>query len=194
MLFSYCWEHTEHWRIDALKLWCWRRFSRVLWTIRRSNQSILKESESHSVVSDSLRPHGLYSPWNSPGQNTGVFSSFPSPGDLPNSWIEPRSPTLQADSFNSWATIGRCWCWSWSSKTLATWCEELTHWRRPWCWEILKAGGERDDRGWDGRMAPLTQRRWVWVNSGRWWRRGKPSMLQSMGLQNQTQLSNWCSK
>ena len=42
------------------------------------------------------------------------------------------------------------WCWSWSSNTLATWCEELTHWRRPWCWERLKARRERDDRGWDG--------------------------------------------
>ena len=41
-------------------------------------------------------------------------------------------------------------CWSWSSNTLATWWEELTHWRRPWCWEILKAGWEGDDRGWDG--------------------------------------------
>ena len=44
------------------------------------------------------------------------------------------------------------WCWSWNSNTLATWCEELTHWKRPWCWEILKAGGEGDGRdemvGW----------------------------------------------
>ena len=51
------------------------------------------------VVSDSLRPHGLYSPWNSPSQNTGVGRlSLPSPGDLPNPGIEPRSPALQADS------------------------------------------------------------------------------------------------
>ena len=33
---------------------------------------------------------------------------------------------------------------------LSTWCKELTHWKRPWCWERLKAGGQRDDRGWDG--------------------------------------------
>ena len=38
------------------------------------------------------------------------------------------------------------WCWSWSSNTLTTWCEELTHWKRPWCWARLKAGGEGDDR------------------------------------------------
>ena len=53
---------------------------------------------SCSVVSNSLRLHGLYSPWNSLGQNTGVDSQFPSPLDLPNPGIEPRSPSLQADS------------------------------------------------------------------------------------------------
>ena len=53
------------------------------------------------------------------------------------------------------------WCWSWNSNTLATSCEELTHWKRPWCWERLKAGGEGDDRGWDGWMASLTL--WIWV-------------------------------
>ena len=59
----------------------------------------VSESESHSVMPDSLRPHGLYSPWNSPGQNIGVGSqSSLSPGDLPNSGNKPRSSTLQADS------------------------------------------------------------------------------------------------
>ena len=53
--------------------------------------------------------------------------------------------------------------------TLATWCKELIHWKRPWCWERLKAGGEGDDRGWDGWMASSTQWTWVWVNSGSWW-------------------------
>ena len=48
------------------------------------------------------------------------------------------------------------WCWSWSSNTLATWCKELTHLKRPWCWERLKAGGEGDNRGWDGWMASMT--------------------------------------
>ena len=52
-----------------------------------------------------------------------------------------------------------------SSNTLATWCKELTHLKRPWCWERLKAGGEGDDRGWDGWMASPTQWTWVWVNS-----------------------------
>ena len=55
-------------------------------------------SESRPVVSDSLRPHGLYSPWNSPGQNTGVSSLSLLQGDLPDPGIEPGSPALEADS------------------------------------------------------------------------------------------------
>ena len=60
------------------------------------------------------------------------------------------------------------WCWSWNSSTLATSCEELTHWKRLWCWKGLGAGGEGDDRGWDGWMASLTRWTWVWVNSRSW--------------------------
>ena len=67
--------------------------------------------------------------------------------------------------------------------TLATWCEEPTHLKRPWCWERLGAGGEGYDRGWDGWMASLTQWTWVWVNSGSWWCTGRPGVLQSMGSQ-----------
>ena len=59
------------------------------------------------------------------------------------------------------------WCWSWNSNTLATWYEELTHWKRPWCWERLKVGVEGDDRGWDGWMASLSQWTQVWADSGR---------------------------
>ena len=69
------------------------------------------------------------------------------------------------------------WCWSWSSNTLATWCEQPSHWNRPWCWERLKAGREGGDRGWDVRMASPTWWTWVWASSGRWWRTGKPGML-----------------
>ena len=75
------------------------------------------------------------------------------------------------------------WCRSWNSNTLATWCEELTHWKRPWCWERLKVGGEGDDRGWDGWMASPTRWTWVGVNSGNWWWTGRPGVLQSMGSQ-----------
>ena len=118
---------AEHGRIHAFKLQYWRRFLRVPWTVRRSNESILKE------INPSLH------------------------------WKDG--------------------CWSWSFSTLATWCEELTHWKRPWCWERLKAGGEGDDRGWDGWMASWTQWTWVWVSSGSWWWTGKPGMVQSMGSQ-----------
>ena len=58
----------------------------------------------------------------------------------------------------------------------------LTHWKRPWCWERLKAG-EGDDRGRDGWLTSLTQWTWVWANSWRWWRAGKPGVLQSMEFQ-----------
>ena len=72
---------------------------------------------------------------------------------------------------------------NWSSNTLATWCKKQTHWKRPWCWERLKAGGEGDDRGWAGWMASQTRWIWVWASSRSWWWTGRPGMLQSMGLQ-----------
>ena len=67
--------------------------------------------------------------------------------------------------------------------TLATWFKERIHWKRPWCWERLRAERKGDDRGWDGWMASRTQWTWVWVNSGSWRWTGRPGMLQSMGLQ-----------
>ena len=63
------------------------------------------------------------------------------------------------------------------------WCKELTHWKRPWSWERLRAGGEGDDRGWDGWMASLTWWTCVWASPKNWWRAGKPGVLQSMGSQ-----------
>ena len=88
------------------------------------------------------------------------------------------------------------WCWSWNSSTLATWCEQLTHWKRPWFWDGLGAEGEGDDRGWDGWMASPTQWTWVWINSGSWWWTGRPSVLQFMGSQRvghdwATELTDW---
>ena len=74
-------------------------------------------------------------------------------------------------------------CWSWNSSILATWCEELTHMKRPWWWERLRAGGEGDDRGWDGWMASPTQWPWFRASFQSWWWTGKPGMLQSMGWQ-----------
>ena len=74
-----------------------------------------------------------------------------------------------------------------------TWWEELTQLKRPWCWERLKAGGEGDDRGWDGWMASPTQWTWVWVHSGSWWT-GRPGVLRSLGSQrvwDTTERLNW---
>ena len=84
--------------------------------------------------------------------------------------IKPVNPKGDQSSI----FIGRgCW----SSSALANWCEELTHEKRPWCWERLKAGGEGNNRGWDGRMASPTQWTWVWASSGNWWWTGKPGVL-----------------
>ena len=80
----------------------------------------------------------------------------------------------------SWVFIGRTDA---EAETLATSCEEWTHWKRPWCWEGFGAGGEGDDRGWDGWMASPTQWAWVWVNSGSLWWTGRPDVLWFMGSQ-----------
>ena len=75
------------------------------------------------------------------------------------------------------------WYWSWSSNILDTWCKETIYSKRLCCWEKLRARGEGRDRRWGGLMAPLTQWTWVWENSGRYWRTGKPGLLQFMRLQ-----------
>ena len=106
---------------------------------------------------------------------------------------DPISPSLRRSVLGvHW----KDWCWSWNSNTLATWGEELTHLKRPWCWERLKAGGEGDDRGLNGCMASPTRWTWGWVDSGSWWWTGRPGVLQFMGSQRVrhdwvTEL-NWC--
>ena len=115
---------AESWKIDAIELWCWRRFLRVPWTAKRSNQSILEE--------------------------TG-----------PEYSLEGLMLKLKLQYFGH--LMGRT---------------DLLE--KTWCWETLKAGGEGDDRGWDGWMASVTQWTWVWANSGSWWWTGKPDVLQSI--------------
>ena len=90
----------------------------------------------------------------------------------------------------SWNIHWKDWCWS--SKTLATWCEELTLWKRPWCWERLKAGEEGDNRGWDGWMASPTQWTWVSVSPRSWWwtREAWCAAVHGVAM-SWTQLSNW---
>ena len=72
------------------------------------------------------------------------------------------------------------------------WGFPMTHWKRPWCWERLRARGEGGNRGWDGWMASPIQWKWTWANLGRWWGIGRPGVMQSMGLQSQT-LTEWLS-
>ena len=83
--------------------------------------------------------------------------------------------------------------YSFEGLMLVTWCEELTHWKRPWCWERLKAGKEGDDRGWDDWMASLTQWTWVWVNSRSWWWMGREAWHAAVPgvTKSRTRLSDW---
>ena len=118
---------AERWRIDAFKLWCWRRLLRVLWTARRYNQSILKEI------------------------NPGIS-------------LEGMMLKLKLQFFGHLM-------------------RRVDSLEKTDCWEGLGAGGEGDDRGWDGWMASRTRWTWVWMNSGRWWWTGRPGVLQFMGSQ-----------
>ena len=118
---------SEHRRICAFELWCWRTLLRVPWPARRSNQSILKEI--------------------SPGCS-----------------LEGLMLRLKL-------------------QILATWCKGLTRLKRPWCWERLRAGGEGDNRGYNGWMVSPTQWTWIWVNSGRWWWTGRTGCCGSKGSQ-----------
>ena len=116
------------------------------------------------------------------------------------SWTVKKAEHRRIDAFELWCwrrllrvpwtarrpVLGvhwKDWCSGWNFNTLATSCEELTHLKRPQCWEKLRAGGEEDDRGWDGWMASPTQWTWFWVNFGSWWWTERPGVLRSMGSQ-----------
>ena len=101
--------------------------------------------------------------------------------------IQPFHPKGE----QSWVFIGRTGL-KLKSNTLATWYEELTHLKRHWCWERLRAGGEGVNKGWDNWMASLTQWTWVWVDSRSWWWTGRPGMLWFHGVtKSWTLLSDW---
>ena len=109
-------------------------------------------------------------------------------GWVPKNWYFPigvlEKQGDQTSQSSRKSTLNIHWKdWCWSSNTLATWCKELTHWKRLWCWERLRVGGEGDNRGWDGWMASPTQWTWVCVYSGSWWWTGRLGVLWSMGLQ-----------
>ena len=122
-------DYEESWvpKNDVFELWCWRRLLRVHWTVKRSNQFIIKE----------ISPLYL---------------------------LEGLMLKLKL-------------------QYLATWCKELTPWKRLWCWERLKTGGEGDDRGGDGWMASPTRWTWVGVSSRSWWWTVKPGVQQFMRSQ-----------
>ena len=129
------------------------------------------------------------------------------------SWIIKKAECLRIDVFELWCwrrllrvpwtarrsnqsilkEISPDWFWSWNFNILATWCKELTHLKRPWFWERLRAGGGGDNRGWNGWMASLTQRTWVWVNSGSWCRQGGLACCSSWGRKesDMTEWLNW---
>ena len=101
--------------------------------------------------------------------------------------IQPVHPK----GHQSWVFIGRT---DVEAETPILWPPDAKSWlilKRLWCWERLRAGGEGDDRGWDGWMASLTRWTCIWAGSRSWWWTGKPSVLQFMRSQSQTQLSDW---
>ena len=122
-----------------------------------------------------------------------LFSADPWQGDW-TPW--PKPSRLLSQTVNKYIlrlqVLGvhwKDWCWSWNFNTLATSCEELTRWKRLWCWKGLGAGGEGDDRGWDGWMASTTQWVWVWVTSGSLWWTGRPGLLRF--IQSQRVRHDW---
>ena len=144
------------------------------------SQGVLLYITQHNVISKKLPP--LYGGIEmSPNQLPLLIQvSFTSEEDrcyrnCGNSFCELLEDRRN-NSTNTWEI-----CFSLiNSSTLTTWCEELTHLKRPWCWEKLRAGREWDNRGWNGWMASLTQWTWVWIHSGSWRWTGRPGMLQSM--------------
>ena len=92
--------------------------------------------------------------------------------------IKPVNPKGK----QSWIFFGRTYAVA-EAPTSATWCTEQTLRKRSWCWERLRAGGEGDDRGWDGWMASPTWWTWVWIDYRSWWWTGSPGVLWFMGSQ-----------
>ena len=91
------------------------------------------------------------------------------PGNQP--WILIRR--IEAEALILWLPDMNSWLTG----------KDLTHEKRPWCWERLKAKGEEGSRRWNGWIALSIQWTWTWTNSRRWWGTGRPGMLQSMGSQ-----------
>ena len=144
---------VDHQRIDDFVLWYWRRFLRVPWTARRSNQSILKGINPEysleglmlkpSLLAQSSKEHACqcsrhkrcgFDPWarkifqRRKWQSTPVFLFGKSHGQRS---LMSYSPGGRKELDTTEQLNHHHWCWSWSSNTLATWCKELIHWKRP---------------------------------------------------------------
>ena len=104
-------------------------------------------------------------------------------GTLESPWDSKEIKPVNSKGNWPWIFIGRTDAEAETPILWPYWCEKLTHWKRPWCWERLRTKGEGSDRGWDGWMASSIQLIWVRAISGRQWRTGKPGVLPSMGLQ-----------
>ena len=145
-------------------------------------------------VAQSLQPHGPHSPWNSPGQNTGMCSLSLLQEILPTQGSNPGLPhcrwiLYQLSHKRSLALLQGIFLTQESNRVSCTAGGFFTNWvirgrliGKDWFGEILRTRGEGVDRGWDDWMASLTQWTWVWMNSRRWWT-GMPGVLQSMGSQ-----------
>ena len=100
---------------------------------------------------------------------------------LGDPWTAKEIKPVNPKGNQSWIFTRRIDAEAEAPVLMATWCEEQTDWKGPWCLERLKTGGEGDDRGWDGWMASQNRWTWVWASYWSWWLTGKPGMLQSMG-------------
>ena len=128
---------------------------------------VMYESESWTIkLTEHWRTDGL------------VLEKIPE-SPLNSKEIKPVNP----EGNQSWIFTGRTDAEAAAPILWPTWYKGLTHWKRPWHWERLKAGGKRQNWGWDGWMASPTRWTWVWACSRSWWWTGKHGVLQSMRLQ-----------
>ena len=125
-----CTKKAECWRTEAFKSWCWRRLMRVPWTARRSNQSILKWSFKIMVL-EKTHESPLDCKEIKPINPKVKLSNYGAGEDSWEALGQQGDQTSQSYKKSTLSIHWKDWCWS--SNPLATWCEEPTHWQRPWC-------------------------------------------------------------